>query len=148
MPNPDPTADIPDTLIQVKRRYSTAMYIDVNPQTETGTPDLLYDGDAILAAISNLFGCPVGARGPIFNPTFGSILYSLLQEPFDTITASKVDKAVRQAIVNWEPRVDLIYSRVTLNNAMPGYEVTVQVRILATDKVVTGVYDVPLTGGG
>lgn len=144
----DTTGDIPDALIYVKRKYSTAMYVDVNPTTEAGVPDLIYDGDAILAAIRNLLMCPIGGRGRIFNPLFGSLLYELLQEPFDVKTASQIDKTTRQAILNWEPRVDLIYSKVTPNPAMPGYEVTVQVRILATDKIVTGTFDVPITGGG
>ena len=147
MSNPDTTFDIPDTLIYVKRKYSTAMYIDVNPNTSPGTPDLVFDGDALLGALRNLFMCPVGARGRIFNPMFGSLLYKLLQEPFDNVTASQIDSAVRQAIDNWEHRAELITCRVDMNPAMPGYAVQLQLRILASDKIVIGSFDVPLTSG-
>ncbi len=145
MSNPDTTGDIPDALIFVKRKYSTAMYVDVNPVTSAGNPDLVYDGDAILAAIRNLLICPVGSRGRIFNPTFGSLLYHLLQEPFDSITASQIDKATRQAISNWEPRVDIIYSKVEAVPSIPGYEIHLQLRITATDKIVTGSFEVPIS---
>jgi phage baseplate assembly protein W len=146
MPNaaPDTIFSIPDTLIYSKRKQSLSTYSDVNPLMELGQPDLIYDSEAILAAIRNLFMCPIGARGPIFNPTFGSMLYQLLQEPYDEVTAHRIDSAVRQAIVQWEPRVNIMSVSVVTDDTQPGYIISLVLEIAVTGKVITGSYAVPV----
>ncbi len=140
----DTTLDIPEALIYAKRTHSLATYVDVNPVVQLGTPDLVYDSDAILSAIRNLLMCPIGARGRIFNPNFGSLLYKLLQEPFDEVTANNIDQATRQAIRTWEPRVEIVNCQTIPDESMPGYQIHLTLEILATKKVVAGVLDVPI----
>jgi phage baseplate assembly protein W len=142
VPN-DTTMDIPDALIYSRRLQSVATYIDANPVAKLDVPDLVYDQDAILAAIRNLLMCPIGGRGRIFNPRFGSLLYSLLQEPYDSLTAHQIEQATLQAITTWEPRVEVRMCNVVTDDNLPGYVINLQLSIIATGKVFSGSLDVP-----
>lgn len=106
-----------------------ATWIDVNTNfTVNNLPDRLPDHLAIsLASLFNLFNCPIGARGKIFQPEYGSEWYYFLQEPVDGITAAKMRIAMIQAISRWEPRITLDYSRTKIiaDPTLPGYQVTI-----------------------
>ena len=140
----DTTADIPDALIFLRRQHSQATYVDVNPNFKLGTSDLVYNGDAILAAIRNLFRCPIGARGRIFNPEFGSMLYHLLQEPYDDLTAERIEASTYMAIQTWEPRVNVRSVNVVRDDNLPGYRITVFLEIIATGKALNSTFEVPI----
>ncbi len=104
-----------------------ASYVDVNPRIlQNEMPELIPDLDSVkFAAFFNLFRCPVGARGRIFNARFGSNLYWLLQEPLDETSAEAAQAATFGAIKQWEPRVtvDQTRSRFDIDFNLPGYRV-------------------------
>ncbi len=105
-----------------------ATWIDVNSNyTQDPLPDRLPDELAIKNSLFNIFNCPIGARGKIFQPEYGSEWYYFLQEPIDAITASKMNIAMIHAIARWEPRIILDYSKtfVRANLNLPGYEVRI-----------------------
>lgn len=111
-----------------------ATWIDMNTDfTQNNLPDRLPDKLAISrCSLINLFNCPIGARGRIFQPTYGSMWYQFLQEPIDDITAGKMRIAMIQALIKWEPRLSLDYSQTSIvaDVTIPGYIV----RIAGVDK--------------
>lgn len=111
------------------------VWLDVNTLLGASLkPDLLPDVHAINNSLYNLFRCPIGARGPIFQPEYGSSIFQLLHEPFDNITANKVKMYTIQAIQRWEPRIhlDMARSRVDADRNLNGYRVLISYTIVAT----------------
>lgn len=105
-----------------------ATWIDANSQyTQNNLPDRLPDDLAIKGALYNLFNCPIGARGKIFQPEYGSEWYYFLQEPIDASTAAKMRIAMIQSLARWEPRIVLDYSKtsITPDYNLPGYIVVI-----------------------
>lgn len=105
-----------------------ATWIDANSSfTQNGLPDLLPDMLAIQNSLNNILNCPIGARGRIFQPTYGSLWYQFIQEPIDQVTANKMQMATIQAIQTWEPRiqVDNSGSYILPDYSLPGYNVRI-----------------------
>lgn len=109
-------------------RKTSVVWLDVNSRLGADLkPDLVANIQAINNSIFNLLRCPIGARGPIFQPEYGTILYRLLHDPLDPITANKLRIAFIQALQRWEPRIniDLERSSVVPNYSIAGYQVTI-----------------------
>ena len=122
-----------------------ATWVDTNSQfTINNLPDRLPDQLSIsLSSLYNLFNCPIGARGKIFQPEYGSEWYFFLQEPIDEITAAKMRIAMIQAIARWEPRIVLDYSQTSITpdeNAAAYY-----VRIVGYDSITKTPIDITFT---
>lgn len=132
------------TLLPQAKKKSEAIYIDVNPSPNPGQADLLTDTAAVFASIRNLFRCPRGARGKIYQEDYFCALYELLQEPFDDITASKLSIALYQAFKKWEPRIEWSPSdlKVFADATLPGYQITVTITV--SKQTVTQSFSVPL----
>ena len=86
-------------------QLSNVVWLDVNSQMDNGLSDLLPNVYAIGNSLFNLLGCPIGARGPIGEPEYGTLLYQYLHEPCDYITANKIQITLIQAIQRWETRI-------------------------------------------
>lgn len=117
---PDPLIDYD---IQLKNTW-----LDVNSRfTQTQRPLLEPGSQAIRNSLYNLFSCPIGARGPIFQPEYGTILFSQLQEPQDEQTAVAIRAGLIQSIERWEPRIRIIQSMTYVfpNPTSFGYEARV-----------------------
>ncbi len=105
-----------------------ATWVDVNSNfTLDGNPDLLPDVPAIGNSLYNLFQCPIGSRGRIFQPTYGSLWWQFIHEPLDPITATKMQMASIGAIQSWEPRIQINVSDTYINPnyTLPGYDVRI-----------------------
>lgn len=105
-----------------------ATWIDVNSSFTINTnPDLLPDALAVSNSLYNLFNCPVGGRGRIFQPEYGTYWYQFLQEPIDQITGNQMKISMIQAIARWEPRitVDTSQSFIQPDFSLPGYNVRI-----------------------
>lgn len=114
-----------------------ATWIDANSQfTQNGLPDRVPDALAISASLYNILNCPIGARGRIFQPTYGSLWYQYLQEPIDQITATKMTISTIQAIQRWEPRITLDNSNsyINPNYGLPGYDVRIAFTVNLTSQ--------------
>jgi phage baseplate assembly protein W len=113
------------------------VWLDVNTQIDiNGKPDLVANVQAINNSLFNLFRCNIGARGPIFQPEYGTGLLNLLEEPMDYITANKIRMVLIQAIQRWEPRieVDQNRTRVDPNTALAAFQVQVYYSIIGLDQ--------------
>ena len=86
------------------------IYIDLNNEAN---PDktLLTNERAVFQAIENLLLTSLGER--LFLPEFGSRLHELPFEPVDEMTAFEIENYIVEAIRRWEPRVDLISTKIT-----------------------------------
>lgn len=116
-----------------------AIYVDANSGvTQNNLPDRIPDDLAIRNSLYNLFNCPIGARGKIFQPEYGSEWYQFLQEPIDAITAAKMRIGMIQSIARWEPRIVLDYSKTSIvaDSTLPGYYVNINGVDTITKKAV------------
>jgi phage baseplate assembly protein W len=127
---------IDSTIPRPSQEKVNVVWLDVNTLIDTNStkPDLLPNTGSINNSLYNLFRCPVGARGPIFQPEYGSSLLRLLHEPLDYITANKIRMYSIQAVQKWEPRInlDLTLTRVDPDISLSGFKVTIAYIVVAT----------------
>lgn len=125
-------------LTPFQTKLDGAVWIDVNTMVGQNTlPDRLPDETSIMyGSLFNLLNCPIGARSRTFQPTYGCLLYQILQEPIDENTRSLIQLAFIQAIEKWEPRIELDYSqtRVEVDYDIPGYRVRIAYTIVLTQE--------------
>ena len=113
-----------------------ATWIDVNSNvTRNGLPDRLPDEQSIiLSSLYNLLGCSIGGRSRTFQPTYGTILYRMLQEPTDQQSADALRLGLIQAIARWEPRIKLDYANTYVNPDydLPGFRIKLTFTLILT----------------
>jgi phage baseplate assembly protein W len=133
-----------DSLVPFEKRSVGATWLDVNTRVGNGLPILVPDRLAIRNSLQNLFACPIGARGRIFQPKYGTLIYNLLHEPADNTTASKISASLIQAIARWEPRIriDVHNTSVVYRQAIFGYVVTITYWEVLTSQQVREVFGV------
>lgn len=138
----------PDSVIpRPGYKVSNSVWLDVNTQLGiVSQPDLVPNIQAINNSLFNLFSCPIGARGPIFQPEYGTALLQLLHDPLDLFTAQKLRLFVIQAIQRWEPRVevDMASSTVMPVPSLPGYYVKVAYKLLSSGERGDGIFQFSL----
>jgi phage baseplate assembly protein W len=113
------------------------VWLDVNTRIGlNGRADLVSDIQAVNNSLYNLFRCPIGARGPIGQPEYGTSLIWILHEPLDFITANKIKIVIIQAIQRWEPRVvlDMKNTSVTPVIATMSFQAAVHYTLSATNE--------------
>jgi uncharacterized protein len=82
------------------------------------------------------------ARGErVMNPDFGSRLHELVFEPNNSSTKGRIVQYVNEAIVKWEPRVEISRVNVTTDPATAGKVlVDIEYRVRATNSRFNLVY--------
>lgn len=117
------------TFTPYELRSTNSTWLDVNPQfTNNLQPERFADVNSVLySSFFNLMNCPIGARGRIFQPEYGSSLMWFLQESISDITAQKIRLAIMQIFGRWEPRIDLDYrnTQVIPDYSLPGYRIRI-----------------------
>lgn len=145
-------ANVPDSALpRPDLRVVDSVWLDLNSRLGlSAKPDLLPDISAINNSLFNLFSCPIGARGPIFEPEYGTVLHRLLHDPLDGYTANKIRANLIQAIQRWEPRIELdIANTVILPDFdIPGYRVKTAYTILASGTYGQGTFNLSIAQGG
>jgi phage baseplate assembly protein W len=82
------------------------------PQLEvTGTPLLVAYEEDIRQSIMIIMGTEPGER--IMRPDFGAGLGRFVFEPVNTTTMALVQTRVHEALVDWEPRIEVVNVKVT-----------------------------------
>ena len=104
-----------------------------------------YDED-VRQAVRLVLGTDLGER--VMRPDFGAGLRALVFEPLTATTRALVRHRVEEALVRWEPRIDVLDVRVALQ---PGREsavlVEVDYRVRATNTFYNLVYPFYLLEG-
>ena len=72
-----------------------------------------------------------------FQPDLGSNIRRLLFEPLDNITASNLDREIRQTIINFEPRVKVLALDITPNEEQNAFGVYLQFDIINRTEPIT-----------
>lgn len=128
-------------LTEFQTRTNDATWVDVNPQFTTNLqPERWADEQAVLyASFFNLMNCPVGARGRIFQPEYGSSIMWFIHQPIGTATAQQMRMSIMQTFGRWEPRIALDYgaTQIQVDHTLPGYRVRLSGQFKLTQKLVS-----------
>ena len=93
----------------------------------TGQLNILKNNAAVKRALRNLILTEKFERP--FRPNFGSTVTQYLFENFDTLTISSIKDSIRRAIVDHEPRVELLDVRVNGRPEQNSLQVTIYFRV-------------------
>lgn len=80
----------------------------------SGDVSVKYDVNAIKQSVKNLILTKNFERP--FHPEIGSQVNNLLFEPYSPLTKAMLEQAIKNTILNFEPRVELQDVRVSLSN--------------------------------
>jgi len=104
------------------------------------------DEDKIQQAVLVILGTARGER--VMRPDFGSRLREQVFAPITSTTKALVARAVTEALVRWEPRVDVLGVQVDGQPGDPGtLTLNVEYRVRATNSVFNLVYPFYLREG-
>jgi len=114
---------------EANRRYRD---IDLNfaPHPVTGDVSKKLGEDAVIQSVKNLiltefYDVP-------FHPEIGCQVHGLLFENITSITAGLVKDSIRDVIVNYEPRAEILDLTVDTDETEKGYIVFLKFKILGT----------------
>jgi phage baseplate assembly protein W len=97
-----------------------------------GEVELVVGADDVREAIRLILATEPGER--VMRPDFGCGLRHMLFEPISTTTLALVRHRVEQALIAWEPRIDVQSVDVTAADAVAGrVDVAIAYRIRATN---------------
>ena len=108
-----------------------AKYTDIdlnftkNPVTNDAS--ILNDVNAIKAAVRNIILTDLGERP--FNPNLGSSVRGLLFEPATPITAGAIETRVKNCLLNFEPRIEILQLNVSVSPDENAFELTLGFRM-------------------
>jgi phage baseplate assembly protein W len=107
---------------EVNRRYKD---IDLDLIVHPHTNDIVgrYDEEALTGSIINIIRTRRGER--VFNPDFGSNIYSSLFEPMSSATRIMLEAQIENALEQHEPRITLQYVKITAEEEMNRYNVII-----------------------
>lgn len=91
--------------------------------------------NAIIQSVKNLIMTNYNERP--FNPKLGSNINRMLFEPLDGISASIINKEIKNVIDNFEPRATVEDIKVTPNQSEDGYNVILTFRTKNSLKPLT-----------
>ena len=126
-------------LTKAQTDLNNAVWSDINPLFgENNLPARLPDSQSVLyCSLYALLNCPVGDRGGIFEPEYGSNLFWFLQEPCDMFTAEKIKMSLIMCIQRWGPRLQVDRSKTSVipNTYTGTYAVHIEAKYLPTNSV-------------
>ncbi|NEN88195.1 MAG: GPW/gp25 family protein [Okeania sp. SIO3H1] len=104
--------------------------------------------ESVRQSILIILGTAKGER--VMRPDFGCSIYDLVFEPNSPSTAGKVSQVVQEALLLFEPRIDVLDVRVQSpsNQEREKMLVTIDYQVRATNNVFNLVYPFYLEGGG
>jgi Bacteriophage baseplate protein W len=90
------------------------------------------------------------ARGErVMRPTFGSGLHELVYEPNDSMTAARASLEIRESLIDWEPRIEVLEVRAAADPVEPEkLLLTLDYRVRRTNNVFNLVYPFYLRTAG
>jgi phage baseplate assembly protein W len=118
----------------INRKYSD---LDLNFNIHPVKKDIniWIDEQAVIHSVRNLLVTNHYERP--FQPDLGSNIRRLLFEPLDNITASNLDREIRQTIKNFEPRVKVLALDITPNEEQNAFGVYLQFDIINRTEPIT-----------
>lgn len=90
--------------------------------------------DHLRQSIRDILTTPIGSR--VMRRDYGSRLFELVDAPINRDTITDIYAATAEAIIKWEPRVDV--QQVKITNAVPGLiELTLYGNYLPNGQAIT-----------
>lgn len=121
-PKPDPS----------KAFLGVGWNFPVSSDPTTGGLELAVYEEDIRQAVLLILQTDQGER--VMRPDFGSGLHSLVFEPLNTTTMALVKHRVEQALITWEPRIDVREVNVTTDTgARSRLNIDIRYRVRATN---------------
>lgn len=108
-------------------------HFDINPITKD--VPIVADVKAIKQSVLNILLTNHGERP--FKPTFGANLRSYLFEPVDNVTIVLIANQIKEAIINWEPRVRVVDIKVRSKADRNAIDISAELKIIGTGDMVT-----------
>ena len=98
------------------------------------------DEESIRQSIKIILGTAKGER--VMRPDFGCGIYDLVFEMTTASTAGKISQAVREALLKFEPRIDVIDIQVTPKSDEEGEKlyISIDYQVRATNNAFNMVY--------
>ena len=112
-----------------KRFKDLSMSFKYNPLS--GDLIALKNENAIARAVRNIVSTSPGEK--FFDPDFGSSISEILFENVDDITAVSIQDEIKSSIINFEPRVNLLNTKVVPNPELNEMNVTIEYEIVGID---------------
>jgi phage baseplate assembly protein W len=104
-----------------------------------------YEED-IRQSIFIIIGTNPGER--VMRPDFGAGLNAFLFEPISFTTMQRIKQRVEEALIDWEPRIDVEHVRVSNDRSEPGkLMINIEYRVRATNTHANLVYPFYLEEG-
>lgn len=117
-------------ILSATKGASSVVFSDVNLDVNTESSlELVYNEDAINKSIVNILGTRKGSR--VFRRSFGSYVNDILFDPMDSVSVSRMQREIVDAIGEWEPRIILDVTRVLPDYPNQQYFVELKYRIPA-----------------
>jgi phage baseplate assembly protein W len=92
---------------------------------------LVADEEKIAQSIRVILSTPIGQR--VMRPTFGSRLHELIFAPANPETFGLAEMYVQDALIFWEPRIEVLEVNAGTDDARPGFLlISIRYRIKAT----------------
>ena len=91
----------------------------------------LKNSSAIARSLRNIVFTRPGEK--FFNPDFGSRVSESLFENVDEVSALDIQDEIKSSIINFEPRVNLLNTKVTPNPETNEMNVTIEYEIVGID---------------
>lgn len=93
--------------------------------------EVLLDRSAVYNSLRNIFTWHRGER--ILNQEFGNPITPYIYEPINDVTANNIGQSIRQAIKNWEPRVNITKMTIIPNADQNEYNIMIVYSIPSLD---------------
>jgi phage baseplate assembly protein W len=116
------------------------LQLDVN-----GTLAMVAYEEDIHQSIQIILGTNPGER--VMRPDFGAGLNTFVFEPVNTTTIALVRDRVRGALIDWEPRIDVLEVLVTVGEKRNRLDIDARYRVRATNALKNLVYPFYLQEG-
>ncbi len=114
-------------------------------ETDGTTAEAVYEED-IRQAIIIILSTNPGER--VMRPDFGAGLNAFVFEPINSTTLARLQVQVEGALVDWEPRIDVMEVDITPNASNPGrLDIAISYRVRSTNTVANLVYPFYLDEG-
>ncbi|MBW4423094.1 MAG: GPW/gp25 family protein [Nostoc desertorum CM1-VF14] len=109
-------------------------------QLDNGDIKPAEDEESIRQSIKIILGTAKGER--VMRPDFGCGIYDLVFEMTTASTAGKISQAVREALLKFEPRIDVIDIQVTPKSDEEGEKIFISIdyQVRATNNAFNLVY--------
>jgi Bacteriophage baseplate protein W len=109
--------------------------------------ELAREERSIRESILLIVGTARGER--VMRPDFGCGLHDLVFEPNDSMTAARASSEVRESLIDWEPRIDVLEVQVVADGVERNkLLISVDYRIRRTNSVFNLVYPFYLESAG